>query len=230
MNTDYKKLYKKYQALLDENRRLKLVVQELELKSEFGFDFHDSSKNQEMLLKASSHNGPEIQTNIIPDIKTTDLNAIHNLSSVRDKIAIFMSLFKGRSDVYAKMWKNQKGGSGYSPVCLNEWEAGICKKPSIKCSRCSQRLLGKLDSNVIERHLRGESVIGIYPICEDDSCYFLAIDFDNEGWQKDISILQEVCQQFEIPLVVERSKSGNGAHAWFFFETKVPAILARKGT
>jgi hypothetical protein len=85
-----------------------------------------------------------------------------------------------------------------------------------------------LDEKVIEAHLRGDIVAGIYPMCQDDTCHFLAIDFDDDGWQKDISTLKDVCFTFDIPVAIEHSRSGSGAHSWFFFENLIPANLARK--
>ncbi|MHB8871818.1 MAG: TOTE conflict system archaeo-eukaryotic primase domain-containing protein, partial [Candidatus Doudnabacteria bacterium] len=160
--------------------------------------------------------------------------------SVEEKIKLFMSLFKGRNDVYAKRWQNKEGKSGYSPVCTNEREIGICNKPKIKCADCTNKSFGVLNENVIEDHLKGNIVVGIYPMCTDDTCHFLAIDFDGEdlpagmnsilqaGWQKDITVFREVCNKFDIQVAVERSRSGNGAHAWFFFENQISAALARK--
>ena len=142
-----------------------------------------------------------------------------------------MSLFKGRDDVYAKRWENQKKGtSGYSPFCLNEWKPGLCAKPKATCTDCTHKEYAVLDEKVIDDHLRGRDnfVAGIYPLCLDETCYFLAIDFDDGEWQKDISVLREVCSEFNIPIAVERSRSGKGAHAWFFFENPISAALARK--
>jgi hypothetical protein len=145
-----------------------------------------------------------------------------------EKIALFMSLFKGRSDVYAKKWQNQKGISGYSPVCLNEWIPGICNKPGTKCSKCINQSYASLNESVIEKHLRGKFVIGVYPMNPDETCHFLAIDFDRDGWKKDIAVIRNTCSEFKIPVAIERSQSGNGCHAWFFFDQKIPAALARK--
>jgi hypothetical protein len=139
-----------------------------------------------------------------------------------------MSLFKGRNDVYAKKWQNKKGFSGYSPHCLNEWTPGICNKPRVKCSKCNQQRYSPLDEAAVEKHLRGEMIIGIYPMELDETCHFLAIDFDKEGWQKDILVLRETCSHFDFPIAIERSQSGNGCHAWIFFEENIQAALARK--
>ncbi len=148
---------------------------------------------------------------IVPDpIKTTNLDS-------PAKIALFRSLFQGREDVYACRWENRAGRSGYSPVCRQEWAAGICRKPAVKCSECRHRKFATLDDRAVEAHLRGEIVIGLYPLDQDDSCKFLAIDLDGDEWQKDVTILREACTPHKISAVVECSRSGNGAHIWFFF-------------
>ena len=142
-----------------------------------------------------------------------------------------MSLFRGRDDVYAKRWENQiKGTAGYSPACGNEWKPGLCQKPKSKCSVCKNQDFLPLDETAVDAHLRGRNnlVAGIYPVLPNETCWFLAIDFDEEGWQKDITTLREICSFFEIPVAVERSRSGNGAHAWFFFKQPLAASLARK--
>lgn len=117
-----------------------------------------------------------------------------------------MSLFTGRDDVYTTKWVNkEKTKSGYSPVCLNQWQSGLCVKPKVSCSKCKNRSYAALDEDVIEDHLRGNIVAGVYPMLPDEKCYFLAMDFDEEDWQKDISIVREVCTEFNIPVAVERS-------------------------
>ena len=149
-------------------------------------------------------------------------------SSSADKINLYMSLFSGRVDVYAKQWENKKGNIGYSPVCLNEWKPLICNKPNIKCSECENRSYGKLDFNVINNHLRGNIVVGIYPLLQDETCRFLAIDFDDDNWQSDIEAVREICKDNAIPAYVERSRSGNGGHLWIFFCENISAVTARK--
>ena len=95
-----------------------------------------------------------------------------------------MSLFKGRDDVYAKRWQSKDGRSGYAPVCLNEWKSGLCRKPEVKCFDCPHKSYDVMDEKVIEAHLRGNIVAGVYPMCQDETCHFLAIDFDDEAGKK----------------------------------------------
>jgi superfamily II DNA or RNA helicase len=218
---DYKELFKKYNVLVEEINRLS--KENSQLKSQLGLTKSELSRNT-----ASAKNSEKC----IPDDETIDKNCFSDVDSKADpisKIRLFMSLFKGRDDAYAKRWENKrKGTSGYSPVCLNQWQAGVCSKPKISCSICTNRLYDALNENVIENHLRGDIVVGIYPMLPDETCCFLAIDFDGAGWQKDISVLRDVCTEFNIPVAVERSRSGKGGHIWFFFENCLPAFLARK--
>lgn len=114
-------------------------------------------------------------------------DAVHMYSSPREKIALYRSLFCGREDVFALRWHSAKTGkSGYSPACGNEWKPSVCIKPKGHCSDCKHRELLPLTDERIDRHLRGKDelgrdVIGVYPILPDDTCRFLALDFDDEG-------------------------------------------------
>ena len=88
--------------------------------------------------------------------------------SISDKVALFRRLFRGRTDIYPIRWESKKTGkSGYAPACANEWRAGVCKKPQIKCADCSNRLLIPLSDSIIYDHLAGKHTIGIYPLLED---------------------------------------------------------------
>jgi superfamily II DNA or RNA helicase len=215
---EYEELYKNYEELLEENKRLKLENESL--KCQLGLPLQIPPQADEI----STSEGTE--SIITVPAETTEQISI--LSSPQDKIDLFMSLFRGREDVYAKRWQSKDGRSGYSPVCLNEWTKGICDKPRRKCSDCANKNYAALDSDAVDKHLRGNAVLGIYPMLEDEACYFLAMDFDDEGWEKDIFVLRQTCIEKNIPIAIERSRSGNGAHAWFFFEDKINASSARK--
>ncbi len=146
-----------------------------------------------------------------------------------EKVALFRRLFRGRTDVYPVRWESKTTGkTGYSPACANEWLAGICEKPRIKCGDCSKRLLIPLSDSVIYDHLAGEHTVGAYPLLEDDSCYFLAVDFDEAEWRDDARAFIQSCEELGVPAALEISRSGNGAHAWVFFAGKVSARDARR--
>lgn len=143
------------------------------------------------------------------------------------KLALFKRLFRGRTDVFPLRWESKAGKAGYSPACANEWRPGVCEKPRIKCGDCSYRQLLPLTDKVLYKHLAGEIVIGVYPLLPDDSCYFLAVDFDEADWREDATAFARSCRELDVPVALEISRSGNGAHAWIFFERNVPATEAR---
>lgn len=210
---DFNTLLQKYQALLAENQALK--EENLDLKVRLGLATTlESRPTQEGVQQDSSSSAASFSFKCD--------------ASPTEKIRVFMALFKGREDVYAKRWESGKCRSGYAPLCLNEWKPGLCAKPQVKCAVCRHKLYAPLDEKVIEDHLRGNLVAGIYPLRRDEKCLFLAMDFDKDGWQQDVSTLREVCTAFAAPVAIERSRSGDGAHAWFFFAEPVAASLARK--
>jgi len=146
-----------------------------------------------------------------------------------DKVALFCQLFRGRDDVFARLWVNQKKqAKGYAPACANEWVRGVCEKPRVKCGECPNQAFLKFDDQALLGHLRGRHVIGVYPLLPDERCWFLAVDFDGEAWQEDVAAFRTACESVGIPPAVERSRSGNGAHCWFFFAAPVAAATARK--
>ena len=144
------------------------------------------------------------------------------------KLALFRGLFRGRTDVYPIRWESKAGKSGYAPACANEWRPGVCEKPRIKCGDCGNRQLLPLTDEVVYRHLAGEVVVGIYPLLSDDTCYFLAVDFDEAEWRDDSKAFVQSCHELNIPVALEVSRSGRGAHGWIFFERNVPACDARR--
>lgn len=147
---------------------------------------------------------------------------------IQQRIQIFKSLFRGRDDVYAVRWESRNGKSGYTPACALEWQRPLCQKPNIKCSQCQCRQLLSLRDATIYQHLSGEITIGLYPLLKDDSCWFLAADFDNKDWKQDIQAFVTSCKELGVSVSVERSRSGNGGHAWIFFNEPVSAKLARQ--
>jgi hypothetical protein len=145
------------------------------------------------------------------------------------KVALFASLFRGRSDLYPRLWTNQKKGTkGYAPACLNEWNRPLCQKPRVRCGECPHQSWDPVSARVLQDHLQGQHIVGVYPLLRDERCHLLAIDFDKGSWTDDVLAFAETCRSVGLPAAVERSRSGNGAHAWFFFEEPVLAAVARK--
>lgn len=205
----YDKLLQKYLALLSETERLR--AENAELKKKIGIAEPDAVEKD-----------------------VTEDTAVNKYSSSAEKIVLFRSLFAGREDVFARRWYSKTTGkSGYQPVCENEWVPGLCDKKTYKCADCPNRQLHPLDYKAIFAHLAGKDeygrdVVGVYPMLTDDTCRFLAADFDEENYKDDVSAFRCVCTEWDIPVSVERSRSGNGAHAWIFFEEPVSASAARK--
>jgi superfamily II DNA or RNA helicase len=218
---DYKELLENYTVLLEELDRLRKENKHLRTQLEIVTSEPPGNTPEDIKIVEKT----PCEESITQNFKSV----VDNTSDSSAKIHLFMSLFKGRSDVYAKRWENKnKGISGYSPVCLNQWQAGVCKKPKISCSKCENKDYAALDEDAIENHLRGNIVAGVYPMLQDETCHFLAVDFDEADWQNDISVFRDICIELSIPFAVERSRSGNGGHVWFFFEAHVSAALARK--
>jgi len=163
---------------------------------------------------------------------------VTNQSSEAEKIALFRSLFRGREDVYPRRFESRRTGkTGYQPACRNEWIKGICRKPKITCGDCDNRKFLPLTDEVIRNHLRGVApesrskdtfAIGVYPLLADETCWFIAIDFDKKSWIDDSKAFLETCKAHDVPSYLERSRSGNGGHIWIFFSKPVEAALARK--
>jgi len=160
---------------------------------------------------------------------------IHHRSSPAAKIALFRSLFRGRDDVYARRFESRRTGkSGYQPACANEWTPGLCEKPKVKCAECPQRRFLPVTDDVIRWHLSGRDaasrgfVMGVYPMLKDETCFFLAADFDKAHWEEDAAAFLQTCRRLNLPAALERSRSGKGGHVWLFFEEAIPATLARR--
>lgn len=149
--------------------------------------------------------------------------------STEQKIALFRKLFHGRTDVYPVRWEKKDGSkAGYAPACGNEWKVNLCDKKRVKCSECGNRLLLPLADQVIYDHLAGEHVVGVYPLLADDTCHFLAADFDEADWRDDAKAFAVSCHELGVPVAIEISRSGAGAHAWIFFSSAVSARDARR--
>jgi superfamily II DNA or RNA helicase len=165
---------------------------------------------------------PQAQT---PAVAVAEISRL----TTDEKVALFRTLFRGRTDVYPIRWEGKTSGkSGYAPACANEWRAGVCEKPRIKCGDCAHRVLQPLTDSVIYDHLAGEHTVGVYPLLEGDTCHFLAVDFDEADWREDAKAFIQSCTELGVSAALEISRSGQGAHAWVFFASAVSARDARR--
>jgi hypothetical protein len=172
----------------------------------------------------------------IPPNQPANPPAVKSVSPLEDRkerakkrIALFRSLFRGREDVYARRWESPDGRSGYTPAAKKDWRAINRSRPEDR-KKVDQktRQYFPLTDAVIENHLLGNETIGVYPLLLDDTCWFLAVDFDKKTWQEDSRVFMDTCRELNVPAALERSRSGNGGHVWIFFDRAIPAITARK--
>jgi len=173
-------------------------------------------------LQSESHLNQDDQNQVNPQLAST-------LLSPEAKIRLFRTRFAGRTDLYARRWESRDGSKkGYSPVCANEWREGICKKPKIRCHECHHRAFEPVTDEVIRKHLTGVEVVGLYALDTQSRCQFIVVDFDHDSWRDDTRALVRVCRRLGIPALPEISRSGDGAHVWFFFDAPVAAVSARR--
>jgi hypothetical protein len=105
-----------------------------------------------------------------PTLQNT-LSSRSTPTTSKQKVSLFLELFRGRTDVYPKRWVNtKKGTKGYSPACANEWVRGVCEKPRVKCGECPSQAFIPVTEKTIHDHFRGRHVIGVYPMLEDEAC------------------------------------------------------------
>ena len=155
--------------------------------------------------------------------------SVRHESPTAAKVALFRSLFSGRTDVYPTLWQSPKTGrSGYSPACSNEWVPGVCEKPRVKCADCPNRAFLAVSDEAIYDHLAGRQTLGVYPILTDETTWFVAADFDGSSWRDDAMAFATSCRELGLPASVEISRSGEGAHVWIFFAAPIPARDARQ--
>ena len=198
-------------------------------------------KENEVLISLLKIHGIEYETRMKEDMNKPiySLVSVPTITlSIDERIRLFQSLFKGREDVFARRWFSKTTGkSGYQPVCINEWKQGICDKKKYRCVICPNRNFAPLTSQDMYRHLEGKDeyccdVVGLYAIMQDNNCAFLCADFDDKnckyGYKEDVLAYVGVCREWLIPYAIERSRSGNGAHVWIFFEAPLPASKARR--
>lgn len=198
-------------------------------------------KENEVLKSLLKIHGIEYETRMKEDMNKPiySLVSVPTITlSIDERIRLFQSLFKGREDVFARRWFSKTTGkSGYQPVCINEWKQGICDKKKYRCAICPNRNFAPLTTQDMYRHLEGKDeyccdVVGLYAIMQDNNCAFLCADFDDKnckyGYKEDVLAYVGVCREWLIPYAIERSRSGNGAHVWIFFEAPLPASKARR--
>lgn len=173
----------------------------------------------------SSSNAKSIDSD--EKLSVTNLVASKELST-NQKIELFRSLFKGREDVFSIRWESKNGRTGYSPVCENEWLPRICEKPKVKCADCTNRKFLNIKNEDIYDHLSGKKTIGAYALLEDETCWFLAADFDGDHAKSDAAAFAKTAKLNGIDASIEISRSGNGAHVWIFFERPLSAAMARR--
>lgn len=172
-----------------------------------------------------------------PSLSAPGTTHVSNTSPASEKVALFRGFFAGRTDVYPIRWENAPAQkSGYAPACSNEWRRGVCGKPQVKCTECPNQAFVPVSDEMIANHLRGETrsgaralpfVAGVYPLLANETCWFLAADFDGESWSRDALAFIETCRERNVPAALERSRSGQGGHVWIFFSEPVAARDAR---
>lgn len=209
----------------------------------------ENRKLKEQLKKANiAYESKKIFEEKIEDTSEYDLDQGGRILSkyiTEDLVNQYYSMFWGRTDVYAKRGKN----GGYFPQCNNRWNDRICPKQrgeKLNCEVCEHTEWTKLTPKKIIEHLIGykedrSDVLGIYPLLPDGTCRFIVFDFDNHEkgaektdfanadneWHEEVDALRLICESNGISPLVERSRSGRGAHVWIFFKKQVSASLAR---
>ncbi len=177
----------------------------------------------------------QYEINVLKQKLINDSNKEKSTFTLEQKLEIFMDYFKGRDDVYPYLSINNNNPNVkyYIPACVNEWKKGVCNKTMGKlCKACQYRENKPISKDTIKNHIYDNKTIGIYPMLEDETCYFIAFDFDdkkNENHVKeDVLAFAKICDDYNIPIAIERSRSGKGIHCWLFFKDKIKAITARK--
>jgi len=222
---------------------MKLEAYDIESLRKLVRDLQDENRTLRELLK--KENIPQPETDVFENVPKEsgeydpDQGARINRVFINDDMARdFFRYFWGRTDVYAK----RSGKGYYFPRCLNFWKEGICRKRTdskYDCSKCEYRVWEKVGIDVLKKHLysdRDTDVMGIYPLFPDGTCRLLVFDFDNHSeeeadnnaWKDEVNALRLVCMKNHIDVLVERSRSGRGAHLWIFFDRPIPATRARE--
>ena len=218
MTTELEKAIQEIERLRQENAQLrkKLGIRASEPKSDYGQSGLSSAEPDirvEETQEFGTYGGHELS------MSAARPPGIDSSFSSGEKIELFQALFRGREDVYAVFWFNERTAKkGYSPACEDPWSSRKGK---------AKRYL-PLTDKVLLSHLTGEQIVGLYPLLKDDTCWFLACDFDKEGWALDALAFLNICKDYGVPAYLERSRSGNGGHVWIFFCAPVRATSARQ--
>jgi hypothetical protein len=155
--------------------------------------------------------------------------------SIDRKLQLFRSLFKGREDVFATRWEipakspGAEVKSGYMPAYLYDpyrYKAHKMRGGTFQ-SYTDKKYLPLTDDQLI-KHLNGEQLIGVYPLLQDNTSWFIAADFDELNWIADSKKFLECCKSKNIPAYLERSRSGKGGHVWVFFSQAYAALKSRR--
>jgi superfamily II DNA or RNA helicase len=226
---ELRKTREENERLKAENRRLKALLESFALRPASSLTTPPTDRKDKAITRKPRLSKPPVS--LAPpetcreSSEPRSVGSEDSTSAPNEKIALFRSLFRGREDVYAVRWESRKGRSGYSPACAHEWDPLLCRKP---CAKCKNGKYIPISDEVICDHVLGKQTVGIYPLLQDETCWFLAADFDKEGWQDDARAFLDVCREFDAVAALERSRSGRGGHVWIFFEEAIPAALARK--
>ncbi len=178
----------------------------------------EENSRLKLSLAARSLRDPAQPTAAVRPGRATDM-------SQAEKVQLFRSLFRGRDDVFAVRWEARDGRSGFAPANRYDAMRGAWRM-RVPDGVTDEHL--PISDAIIRDHLMGRHVIGVYPLLTDESCWFLAADFDKAEWEEDVDAVLRACDTMAIPASLERSRSGRGAHIWIFFAEPVPASQARK--
>jgi superfamily II DNA or RNA helicase len=201
-----------------------------ELPEQENIRLREENARLRRMLAAHSIPIPQLAPEKPPPTKAADAACPEDKEErARRRIVLFRSLFRGREDVYARRWENDDGRHGYVPAHVKDWKAINRSRPEDrkKVAQKTRKFIPMSDA-VIENHLLGKDTIGVYPLMPDETCWFLAADFDKKTWEYDALAFLETCQELNVPAALERSRSGKGGHIWIFFDRALPAITARK--
>ncbi len=146
----------------------------------------------------------------------------------KENLSDYRSLFKGREDVFAIRWEKSKK-SGYMPAYFFDpyiYKLHVIAGGTFKTF--NDKSYQPFTDNELIKHLTGKQQIGIYPLLNDNTSWFIAADFDEDNWLDSCKILINECNKENIPAYLERSRSGNGGHVWIFFDQPYPAYKSRK--